>query len=200
MWCTQISAEQLRRIFTSPCFVARCIWESMLGVQGLRSQRGGRSFSSKPTLTHVLCWVLVTQADVEKTDQKRSATQCTANKALHSAPAGQWIFCPIFACSCKWFIKNCSIFLVSFRTLNGQIFFTCNSVLDSLHPFALFPVCTVMKAECCVLEMKRALKLSNVAQAVVVLRVLMCVTCLNTTRKCAWVFCLPHFIGREAKT
>lgn len=171
----------------------------VLGFQGLRSQRGGRSFSSKPTLSRVLFWVLVAQADVEMTDQKWSATQSAANKALHSTSAGQWIFCPIFACSCKWFIKNCSIFLVSFCTLNGQIFFTCNSVLDSLHPFVLFPVCTVMKPECCVLEMKRALKLSNVAHAVVILRVSMCVTCLNTTRKCAWVFLLPHFIDREAK-
>lgn len=39
---------------------------------------------------------LVAQADAERAEQKQSATQSATNKALHSSPAGQWIFCPTF--------------------------------------------------------------------------------------------------------
>lgn len=116
------------------------------------------------------------------TDQKPSAMLSTAKKG-HSSPAGQCLFCPSFACSCKWFIKNYSIFLLSFCTLNGQIFFSCNSVSDSSYLFALFVVCTGMKPDQCVLEVIRAVKLSNIARAVVILhknQVSMC-TRQNTT-------------------
>lgn len=174
---------------------------AVLGFLGLASQGGGRSFSSKPAWASTLFSVLDCSGWCWDDRPETTATQSTANKALHSSPAGQWLFCLTFACSCKWFIKNCSIFLVS-CTLNGQIFFSCNSVLDSLCPFALFPVCTVIKPECCVLEVKRAMKLSIMADAVVILhknQVSMCITSQNTTRKRAWVFSLPHFVGGEAE-
>lgn len=189
---------------TSPCCLARCICELQRCIfwDSLAREEGEAFLPSLLELTpSSLC--LVAQADVEMTEQKPSATQSTDNKALHSSPVGQWLFCLTFACSCKWFIKNCSIFLVSFCTLNGQIFFSsCNSVLDSLHPFVLFPVYTVMKPKCCVLEVKRATKLSNMAHAVLILhenQVSMRITRQNITRKCAWVFCLPHFVGGETE-
>ncbi|NXA54069.1 ELOV5 protein, partial [Nothocercus julius] len=47
--------------------------------------------------------------------------------------------------------------------LVSRFFFTCNSVLDSTHPFVLFPVGTVMKPESC--EVKRVMKLSSVTHA-----------------------------------
>lgn len=112
---------------------------AVLGFLGLASQGGGRSFSSKPAWASTLFSVLDCSGWCWDDRPETTATQSTANKALHSSPVGQWLFCLTFACSCKWFIKNCSIFLVS-CTLNGQIFFSCNSVLDSLYPFVLFPV------------------------------------------------------------
>lgn len=186
----------------SPCHMAGCVWESQCWVfwHFLAGKEGAAFLPSPPELAHSsLCFVA--QADVEVTDQKPSATRSVANKALHSSPAGQWLFCLTFAFSWKWFIQNCSIFLVS-CTLNGQIFFSCNSVLDSLYPFVLFPVCTVMKRGCYVLEVKRAMKLSTVAHAVVILhenQVSACITCQKTTRKCAWMFSLPHFVRGAAE-
>lgn len=188
-------------LFLSPH--AGCVWESQRWVfwDFLARSEGAAFLPSPPELAcFSLCFVA--QADVEVTGQKPSARQSMANKALHSSPAGQWLFCLTFACSWKWFIQNCSIFLVSFCTLNGQIFFSCNSVLDSLYPFVLFPVCTVMKRRCCVLEVKRAMKLSNMAHAVVIPhenQVSACIMCQNTTRKCAWVFALPLFVCGEAE-
>lgn len=78
---------------------------------------------------------------------------------------------------------------------------SCNSVSESLYPFVLFPACAVMKPECCILEVKRV-RLSNMARAEVILhknQVSVCVTCQSTTKKHAWVFCLPRFVSGETE-
>lgn len=135
------------------------------------------------------------------TDQKVSAMLSTVNKD-HSTPAGQCLFCPTFACSCKWFIKNYSVFLFPFCTSNGQIFslvILCWTPCIRLHCF----VCVQWWSLTTVLEVVRGVKLGNSAHAVVILhknQVSMCTTCQNTTRKCAWVFFLPHFVEGETET
>lgn len=119
-----------------PCCVARCIWELQCW-DFWDSVSREEAFLTSPL---ELVWSSLCLLGQAGTDQKLSAMLSAANKG-HSSPAGQCLFCPTFACSCKWFIKNYSIFLLSFCTLNGQIFFSCNSVLDSLYLFALFLTC-----------------------------------------------------------
>lgn len=102
---------------TSPYCVARCIWELQCWDFW---DSIAREEAFLPSPLELACSSLCSLGQAG-TDQKPSAMQSTANKG-HSSPLGQCLFCPTFACSCNWFIKNYSIFLLSFCTLNGQIF------------------------------------------------------------------------------
>lgn len=122
--CFQDDGELGLRAYTNQCWdqwdlspAHHVVWLDVFGTHSagfirLSSQGGRRSFSSKPAWAWGTLLCLVAQTDVEMTDQKLSATQSTANKTFCSSPAGQWLFCLTFACGCKCFIKNCSIFLV----------------------------------------------------------------------------------------